>query len=138
MGDVRRRRERASTSNWDNREDRREIRAARWPGGAARVVPDELHKRPGWKGWLKGEFDKHRERLRLLVTGGARLDVVLRGGDSLQVRYYHGRLHPFSLAEISNGGSEPAAAELLGEPPPGLDDHQMPGTRRWVLAMYVA
>ncbi len=33
--------------DWDNREDRREIRAARWPGGEALVVLDELHK---WRG----------------------------------------------------------------------------------------
>ena len=30
--------------NWDNRGDRAEIRAARWPGGKALVVLDELHK----------------------------------------------------------------------------------------------
>ena len=47
--------------SWDNREDRREIRAAGWPGGDALVVLDELHKWRGWKGWLKGEFDKHRD-----------------------------------------------------------------------------
>ena len=85
--------------NWDNREDRREIRAARWPGGTALVVLDELHKWRGWKSWLKGEFDKHRERLSFLVTGSARLDLYRRGGDSLQGRYHHHRLHPFSYAE---------------------------------------
>jgi len=30
--------------NWDNREDRREIRAARWPAGPALLILDELHK----------------------------------------------------------------------------------------------
>jgi hypothetical protein len=87
--------------SWDNREDRGEIRAARWPGGSALVVLDELHKWRGWKSWLKGEFDKHRERLRLLVTGSARLDLYRRGGDSLQGRYHHHRLHPFSYAEAA-------------------------------------
>lgn len=91
--------------NWDNRADRREIRAARWPGGDAMVVLDELHKWRGWKGWLKGEFDQHRERLRFLVTGSARLDVYRRGGDSLQGRYHHYRLHPFSLAEAERRGA---------------------------------
>ena len=86
--------------SWDNRNDRREIRAARWPGGSGLVVLDELHKWRGWKGWLKGEFDKHRAKLRFLVTGSARLDVYRRGGDSLQGRYHHYRLHPFSLAEL--------------------------------------
>jgi len=89
--------------NWDNREDRREIRAARWPGGRALVVLDEIHKWSRWKEWLKGEFDKHRDRLEFLVTGSARLDVYRRGGDSLQGRYHHYRLHPFSCAEILGG-----------------------------------
>ncbi len=97
--------------NWDSREDRREIRAARWPGGEALVVLDELHKWRGWKGWLKGEFDKHRDRLRFLVTGSARLDLYRRGGDSLQGRYHHYRLHPFSFAELMSQGGSPACPE---------------------------
>ncbi len=96
--------------SWDNHDDRRELRAARWPGGEALVVLDELHKRRGWKGWLKGEFDKHRERLRFLVTGSARLDVYRRGGDSLQGRYHHYRLHPFSYAEAASQAA-PVALE---------------------------
>src|SRR3990172_9770646 len=55
--------------NWDNRGDRTEIRAARWPGGNALVVLDEIHKWRAWKSWLKGEFDRHRDRLQFLVTG---------------------------------------------------------------------
>lgn len=97
--------------NWDNREDRREIRAARWPAGPALVVLDELHKWRGWKGWLKGEFDKHRPTIRFLVTGSARLDVYRRGSDSLQGRYHHFRLHPFShneaLGRLPGGVPEP-------------------------------
>jgi hypothetical protein len=88
--------------SWDSRADRREIRAARWPGDRALVVLDELHKWRGWKGWLKGEFDKHRDHIRFLVTGSARLDVYRRGGDSLQGRYHHHRLHPFSVAEVAS------------------------------------
>ncbi len=101
--------------SWDNRDDRREIRAGRWPGGGGLVVLDELHKWRGWKGWLKGEFDKHRERVRFLVTGSARLDVYRRGGDSLQGRYRHYRLHPFSVAELLSGGSEPDLGPPGGE-----------------------
>src|SRR5206468_12638457 len=37
--------------SWDSREDRREIRAARWPGAHALVVLDELHKWRAWKSW---------------------------------------------------------------------------------------
>ena len=99
--------------SWDNREDRREIRAARWPGGEALVVLDELHKWRGWKSWLKGEFDKHRATTRFLVTGSARLDIYRRGSDSLQGRYHHYRLHPFSLNEIERAGQ--AVAPVPGQ-----------------------
>ncbi len=87
--------------SWDRREDRADIRAARWPPGSpALVVLDELHKWRPWKRWLKGEFDAHRATTRFLVTGSARLDIYRRGGDSLQGRYHHYRLHPLSLGEI--------------------------------------
>jgi len=97
--------------SWDNREDRREIRAARWPGGDALVVLDELHKWRSWKSWIKGEFDKHREHLRCLVTGSARMDVYRRGGDSLQGRYHHYRLHPVTVGE-----SQSRSAAVLPKP----------------------
>ena len=64
-----------------------------------------------WKGWLKGEYDRHRDRLRFLVTGSARLDVYRGGGDSLQGRYHHYRLHPFTLAEAAG-----RTAHTLPEP----------------------
>jgi hypothetical protein len=91
----------------DRREDRRAALAARWPAGDALVVLDELHKLRGWKRWLKGEFDHHRDHLRFLVTGSARLDVYRRGGDSLQGRYRHYRLHPFTYAELEQPGARP-------------------------------
>ncbi len=109
--------DRAETSvylNWDRREDRREIQAARWPGGEALVVLDELHKWRGWKRWIKGEYDQHHPRLRFLVTGSAHLDVYRRGGDSLQGRYHHHRLHPLTCAEINHRVSQPLA-------PPGQE-----------------
>lgn len=103
--------------NWDNRDDRRDIRAAHWPGGGGLVVLDELHKWRGWKRWLKGEFDKHRRTTRFLVTGSARMDVFRHGGDSLQGRYHHYRLHPFSLAEMESARRrtiEPGAPLQIG------------------------
>jgi predicted AAA+ superfamily ATPase len=108
--------------NWDNREDRREIRAAHWPAARALIVLDELHKWRQWKGWIKGEFDKHHNRLRFLVTGSARLDVYRRGGDSLQGRYHHYRLHPFSYAELETAGEPavPAPGEALPIPRAGV------------------
>jgi predicted AAA+ superfamily ATPase len=98
--------------SWDNRDDRREIRHERWPGGPALVVLDELHKWRGWKRWLKGEYDKHRGRTRFLVTGSARLDLYRRGADSLQGRYHHYRLHPFSHNEALASASSPLAVPL--------------------------
>ncbi len=58
------------------------IRAARWPGDEALIVLDEIHKWRGWKRWLKGEFDKHRDRLHFLITGSAHLDVYRKGRGS--------------------------------------------------------
>jgi len=107
--------------NWDNRQDRREIQAARWPADGRLVVLDELHKWRSWKSWLKGEYDKHGRRLRFLVTGSARLDVYRRGGDSLQGRYHHYRLHPFSYAELAAEGTPegPAPGKELTIPAKG-------------------
>jgi uncharacterized protein len=96
--------------SWDRRDDRRVIRDARWPAGRALIVLDELHKWRQWKRWLKGEFDAHREHLQFLVTGSARMDVFRRGSDSLQGRYHHWRLHPFTLGEVERAGS-PIAVE---------------------------
>ena len=110
--------------NWDKREDRREIRAARWPGSEALIILDELHKWRGWKRWLKGEFDKHRGRLHFLVTGSARLDVYRKGGDSLQGRYHYYRLHPFSYREALGERSRdmPVPGAELAIPAKGRQD----------------
>jgi uncharacterized protein len=91
--------------SWDNRMDRRDIRAARWPAGPSLVVLDDLHKWRGWKSWLKGEYDKQGKATRFLVTGSARLDIYRRGSDSLQGRYHHYRLHPFTHNEAEKPGA---------------------------------
>jgi len=97
--------------NWDNRSDRRAIAASRWPGDADLLILDEIHKLRGWKSLVKGEFDKLKDKYRFLVTGSARLDVIRRGGDSLQGRYHYYRLHPFSLAEMQGKSDVPQAFE---------------------------
>jgi predicted AAA+ superfamily ATPase len=86
--------------NWDSAEDRRLIRALRFPSDARVLVLDEIHKFSGWRNHIKGLFDKHKDRYQILVTGSSRLDYYRRGGDSLLGRYHHYRLHPFSVAEI--------------------------------------
>ena len=87
--------------NWDNKSDRMKLqKSPDWPSEASLVVIDELHKYRFWKRWIKGEFDKYRGQFRFLITGSARMDIYRKGGDSLQGRYHHYRLHPFSLAEL--------------------------------------
>ncbi len=96
--------------NWDNTDDRRQF--LRGPAALAQVleldrlrtrlpvvVLDELHKYSKWKTLLKGFFDTHGQRVRVLVTGSARLDVFRRGGDSLMGRYLPYRMHPWSAGE---------------------------------------
>jgi hypothetical protein len=53
---------------------------------------------------LKGFFDTHGDRVRLLVTGSSRLDVFRRGGDSLMGRYLLYRIHPWSVGECLRTG----------------------------------
>jgi predicted AAA+ superfamily ATPase len=86
--------------NWDNRNDRRQITQSSWPGNADLIILDEIHKYKKWKSFLKGEYDKLKDRYRFLITGSARLDIYRKGGDSMLGRYYYYRLHPFTLAEV--------------------------------------
>ena len=97
--------------NWDNLDDRRLISAG--PGaviehmnrnpppvsGRRRLVLDELHKDRRWKTFIKGLFDSHGDNMEIIVTGSSRMDVYIRGGDSMMGRYFPYRMHPFSVAE---------------------------------------
>lgn len=85
--------------NWDNPEDRKKIIASQFDPAASLLIFDEIHKYKRWKNYIKGQFDKHKEKFNILVTGSARLDLYRKGGDSMMGRYYYYRLHPFSLAE---------------------------------------
>jgi predicted AAA+ superfamily ATPase len=97
--------------NWDNTDDRKQI--LQGPAVIAQrlgldqlkaskpvVLFDELHKFPKWKQFLKGFFDTYADQMHALVTGSSRLDIYRRGGDSLMGRYFHYRMHPFTVAEI--------------------------------------
>ena len=66
------------------------------------VIFDELHKKANWKRLLKGFFDVHGGRFKVMVTGSARMDVYRRGGDSLMGRYFSCRLHPLSVGELAS------------------------------------
>jgi len=97
--------------NWDVPEDRRTILTGadavnelleldRVHEVAPLLILDEVHKFKGWKNMLKGIFDAYEDRLRVMVTGSARMDVFKRGGDSLTGRYFPYRMHPLSVAEL--------------------------------------
>lgn len=64
------------------------------------LILDEIHKSKGWKSKLKGIYDEFGDRLNILVTGSARLNVYKKGSDSLMGRYLNFRLHPFSYGEL--------------------------------------
>jgi len=86
--------------NWDNREDRKAILNETFRADKALLIFDEIHKYKNWKNYLKGVYDKYKNRFKILITGSARLDIYRRGGDSLLGRYYYYRLHPLSLKEL--------------------------------------
>ncbi len=88
--------------NWDLKSDRQKILKSQWPAEAELLILDEIHKFRKWKTLIKGNYDKFKEQYKILVTGSTRLNIFRRGGDSLQGRYHHYQLHPFSLAEFSN------------------------------------
>lgn len=95
------RRFKSSYYNWDKLAQRRDALNANWPQDAELIILDEFHKHRRWKSWVKGEYDTYKNRLKFLLMGSAKLDLFRRGGDSLQGRYHHYRLHPFSVAEIA-------------------------------------
>ncbi len=87
--------------NWDDDEHRGRILERALPATPGLYVFDELHKFSRWRNYLKGMYDTQWRRRKVLVTGSGRLDYYRRGGDSLQGRYHHLRLYPFSLKETS-------------------------------------
>ena len=66
---------------------------------------DELHKYRHWRDFLKGFFDVYENRVHVLVTGSAHLNVFKRAGDSLMGRYFPYTLHPLSVAECAGRGA---------------------------------
>ena len=120
--------------NWDYPLDREAILAARLPARQRLVIFDEVHKYAGWRGLIKGLYDKHRSSISFLVTGSARLDYYRKGGDSLQGRYHYYRLHPFTLLESPDLADADTVDRLLrfgGFPEPLLRGEER-FHRRWL------
>lgn len=65
------------------------------------VVFDEIQKYSDWKNYLKGFYDTYKGDVKIIVTGSSKLDIFVRGGDSLMGRYFIFRIHPLTLAEVS-------------------------------------
>lgn len=86
--------------NWDNRQDRKDIINSNYIPDTELIIFDEIHKMRKWKSFVKGEYDKLKNKHKFIVTGSAKLDIYRRGGDSLQGRYHFYRLHPFTLSEV--------------------------------------
>lgn len=87
--------------NWDFDEDRQSILEGKWPLQSCKLILDEIHKYKNWRQLVKGLFDKRKNEIKIIVTGSAKLDYYRHGGDSLQGRYFHYRLHPLSVAELN-------------------------------------
>ncbi len=95
--------------NWDDPRVRPKLLRGELPGSERLLVLDEIHKFPRWRNLVKGLYDTEGDRTSFLVTGSARLDHYRKGGDSLQGRYHHFRLHPFTLGEL---GADESASDL--------------------------
>lgn len=84
------------------------------------LVLDELHKYRRWRTLLEGLFDRHADRMHIVVTGSARLDFYRKGGDSLMGRYFSYRLHPLSVGEILAPDHDGERLRPPSEPPPEI------------------
>lgn len=85
--------------NWDIDEGRSRILKKSFASNKLWIF-DEIHKYKTWRNYLKGLYDKFGERQKILVTGSAKLDILRKGGDSLQGRYHFLRLMPLSFNEL--------------------------------------
>jgi predicted AAA+ superfamily ATPase len=118
--------------NYDRLEDRGIIKDEAWLPDTELLILDELHKMPGWKGFIKGVYDTRAGGMRILVTGSARLDTFRRGGDSLAGRYFSHRLLPLSLAELKGTEFAKGIDRLMergGFPEPFLADEAVDADR---------
>ena len=91
--------------NYDSRFDREVIEKEGWLASTDLVIFDEIHKMPGWKTYIKGVFDTKPKKLKILVTGSARLEYFRQTGDSLSGRFFTHRLFPFSPGEVAASGT---------------------------------
>ena len=87
--------------NYDEREHHKMLLKKTWDRDKKYIIFDELHKKKEWKRWLKGIYDTEGLPPGMIVTGSARLDTYKKMGDSLAGRFFHFRLHPFDIKEVT-------------------------------------
>lgn len=119
--------------NWDSTIARGRLMRGELPAGQKLIILDEIHKFARWRNLVKGFFDTMRDETSFIVTGSARLDYYRKGGDSLQGRYQHFRLHPLTSGEISSNPTGRDIEQLLdmgGFPEPFLKGSER-FARRW-------
>lgn len=87
--------------NWDDDLDRKGLLHGNIDPSADLWILDEVHKNRRWRNWLKGLYDSHHDSKKILVTGSARLELFVKGGDSLQGRYFSHRMMPVTLSELN-------------------------------------
>ena len=117
--------------NWDIPEHRESLLKNELPNVKLWVL-DEIHKYRRWRNLLKGLYDQHHDKRKILVTGSARLDYYRFGGDSLQGRYHYLRLHPLSFAELKLKSNKDLMdlLKLGGFPEPFLNGSEIE-SKRW-------
>lgn len=105
--------------NWDVDKDRTRILNKEFQSKELWIF-DEIHKYKTWRNYLKGIYDEFKENQKILVIGSAKLDILRKGGDSLQGRYHFLRLHPLSYNEVQgkNQNDLKELFELGGFPEP--------------------
>ena len=116
--------------NWDILEDREFLLQQKFPLENF-IVFDEIHKFKQWRNYIKGLYDRHRAKKRILLTGSARLDYYRRSGDSLQGRYHYYRLNPLTVKELGIQSQQDMLSLLTlgGFPEPFLSGSERQASR---------
>jgi len=118
--------------NYDATEDRSIIDKRKWGSNVDFIIFDEIHKKQGWKNYIKGIFDTKPENLSILVTGSARLEMFRKSGDSLTGRFFSLRMMPISVKQIAIEGQSVSMEELFqrgGFPEPFFSDSEVDRSR---------
>jgi len=117
--------------NYDNFDDRSIIEKQSWFQDTDLLILDELHKMKQWKTFIKGVYDTKPAKLKIIVTGSAKLDTFRKSGDSLSGRYFLHRLMPFSVRELKKTDITVAHLFERGGFPEPLLSEEIVEAQRW-------